>query len=298
MNVGNERDPAELLAMVADGAPFGPRPSRASTPLIPAPASYIQQERERYGQQQEQHRTAQPHPQHVPLGRSGPVPQPSQNQALNFHHVSIHAPPSFPGAAGARPQSSAPNGRARHRSEETARVPTSLAQPFIPPRSQAQSRGSATDRPQAPDTHPNQVPNNVLIDVIRMLAENRNQAGSRQQATNSPQPSTSGVAVSSQQLQRPAAQMALPQNYAQATPFPDGWPIVALPSRRLIGGILTKAKPPSFCLAHYAVIQQSRLGKITEVNAQSCRDSSYLKLMQKVGLDILSVQNNVEVKFT
>ncbi len=297
MNVGNDRDPADLLAMLADDAPMGNNSFRASTPLIPAAQSYIQQERARYGQQDHVNRVAQPHPQHFPQCRPGPVHRPAQNQAMNFNHVNIHAAPYMAGSATARPQPQQSGERMRHRSEGAVRVPTKSAQPVYPPRNTCHDRGSAADKPLSVDNS-GQVPNNVLIDVIRMLAGDRNQ--NNQQSASAPQPSTShGVGVVQQQQiqqqQRAGIQAVRPANFQQATPFPQGWQMVALPSRRLVAGVPTKTKPPGFCLAHYAVTQQNRLGKITQVNAQNCKESSYLRLMQKLGLDLIAVQNNIEV---
>ncbi len=297
MNVGNERDPADLLAMLADDAPMGNNSFRASTPLIPAAQSYIQQERARYGQQDHVNRVAQPHPQHFPQCRPGPVHHPAQNQAMNFNHVNINAAPYMAGGATARPQPQQSGERMRHRSEGAVRVPTKSAQSVMPPRTACHDRGSAADKPLSVDNS-GQVPNSVLIDVIRMLASDRNQ--NNQQGAGASQPSTSnGVGIVQQQQiqqqQRAGTQATRPANFQQATPFPQGWQMVALPSRRLVAGVPTKTKPPGFCLAHYAVTQQTRLGKITEVNAQNCKDSSYLRLMQKLGLDLISVQNNIEV---
>ena len=297
MNDGNGRDPAELLAMLADDAPMGARPFRASTPLIPAAQSYIQQERARYGQHDHINRVAQHHPQHLPQCRPGPVHYPSQNQAMNFSNVNINAAPYMAGGAAARPQPQQNGERIRHRSEELPRVPTKSAQSVMPPRGTCHDRGSAADRPLSVDNS-GQVPNSALIDVIRMLVSDRNQKN--QQSASASQPSTSnGVgSVQQQQVQqqqRAGIQASQAANFQQATPFPQGWQMVALPSRRLVAGVPTKTKPPGFCLVHYAVTQQTRLGKITEVNAQNCRDSSYLRLMQKTGLDLLSVQNYIEV---
>lgn len=294
MNVGMERDPAELLAMLADDAPIGAGSFRASTPLVPAPQSYLQQERARFGQNDHVNRVAQPHPQHFPQCRPGPVHQPGQSQAMNFNHFNINAAPNLAGSASARPQHLQNGERMRHKSEELVRVPTKSAQPFNPARSAAHDRGSTADKPLSADAFSGQVPNSVLVDIIRMLATDRNQANN-QQSPSAPRPSTSSGINTVQQQQRFNTQAATPANVQQATPFPPGWQMVALPGRRLIAGVMQKAKPPSFCMVHYAVTQQTRLGKITEVNAQNCRDSSYLRLMQKLGLDILSVQNNVEV---
>ena len=181
--------------------------------------------------------------------------------------------------------------RHRRKSAESARL---AAQPFVAPRSRTLERPSAVKSAPANGAS-DSVPKHVLMDIIRAMSANNQAANDGRnlvQAQQNPQPSTSSAPVYHQPTHVNPAINAM---QSQPFPLPEGWSRVGLPARRLVDGVPARAKTPSFILQHYSTVQQKRLAAITSINASMVRDSNYLRLMQKVGLDLQTVTHNIEV---
>ena len=250
----------------------------------------------------------------MPLGASTPLHPAQQGQARH-----VHPPPGFhqhpaghsyamPPAANhsmilppaPQPQilptdnKPADKGPIRHRrkSAESVRM---AAQPFVAPRSKTVERPMPA-KPATGGDIPDSVPKHVLMDVIRALSANNQRPNADRPAAPSqsnPAPSTSSAPVVYQPTQFNPA-MNVMQN--QPFPVPAGWSRVGLPARRLVDGVPARAKTPSFILQHYSTVQQRRLAAITSINASMVRDSNYLRLMQKVALDLQTITHNTEVQ--
>ena len=265
--------PAEPGAFNGANATVHIAPQGSSTPLHPA--------------QQDQARHVPPAPgfaQH-PAGHSYAM-HPPANQSMILPPAP--QPQMLPAANSVNDKGPIRN---RRKSAEILRM---AAQPFMAPRSKTVERPQASKNPPVNDV-PDSVPKHVLMDVIRALSANNQPSAHERpqaQAQHAPQPSTSHA---------PVAALPTPFNHAsnaiqsQPFPLPDGWSRVGLPSRRLVDGVPARAKTPSFILQHYSTVQQKRLSAITSINASMVRDSNYLRLMQKVGLDLQTVTHNTEV---
>ncbi len=227
---------------------------------------------------------------HPPAGHSYALPPQANN---SFVMPPVPVPQQLP-----EPRQDRGPIKSRRKSAEIVR---NAAQPFIQPRSKT------SERTPEVKTNNDSISKSTLMEIIKALAGNNHinaalsQAGAPPLAMSQPRPSTS--AAPTPFLAPPAAlpPVAMPPNTVQNQPFPSipGWSRVGLPARRLVDGVPTKsAKTPSFIVQHYSSIQQRRLSAITSINASNCRDSSYLRLMQKVSLDLHTVSHNLEVSTT